>query len=86
MSAHTEPLVCSLGRLAAAAGDRPGLCDASRELTLARCAAAVRGGARWLLDLGLRSGDRVVLFGENSVAFSVAYFAIHAAGGIAVPH
>jgi len=26
-----------------------------------------------------------VLFGENSVAFSVAYFAIHAAGGIAVP-
>ena len=30
-------------------------------------------------------GDRVVLFGENSVAFSVAYFAIHAAGGIAVP-
>src|SRR5436853_7266242 len=47
--------------------------------------AAVRGGARWLLDLGLRSGDRVVLCGENSVTFAVAYFAIHAAGGIAVP-
>ena len=84
MTADTEPLVCSLGRLAAAGG-RAGLWDASREFPLARCAAAIRGGARWLLDLGLRSGDRVVLFGENSVAFSVAYFAIHAAGGIAVP-
>src|SRR5882724_4969767 len=50
-----------------------------------QCAAAVRGGARWLLDRGVRSGDRVVLFGENSITFSVAYFAIHAAGGIAVP-
>ena len=85
MTTDIEPLVCSLGRLAAAAGERAGLCDASREFTLARCAAAVRGGARWLLDLGLRSGDRVALFGETSVAFSVAYFAIHAAGGIAVP-
>ncbi len=85
MTADTEPLVCSLGRLAAAAGGRAGLWDASREFPLARCAAAIRGGARWLLDLDLRSGDRVVLFGENSVAFSVAYFAIHAAGGIAVP-
>ena len=85
MSAETEPLVCSLGRLAAAAGGRAGLCDSSREFTLARCSAAVRGGARWLLDLGLRPGDRVALFGENSITFSVAYFAIHAAGGIAVP-
>jgi len=85
VTADTEPLVCSLGRLAAAAGGRAGLWDASREFTLARSAAAVRGGARWLLDLGLRSGDRVVLCGENSVTFAVAYFAIHAAGGIAVP-
>jgi len=85
VTADTEPLVCSLGRLAAAAGGRAGLRDASREFTLARSAAAVRGGARWLLDLGLRSGDRVVLCGENSVTFAVAYFAIHAAGGIAVP-
>jgi len=85
VTADTEPLVCSLGRLAAAAGGRAGLWDASREFTLARSAAAVRGGARWLLDLGLRSGDRVVLCGENSVTFAVAYFAIHAAVGIAVP-
>ena len=85
MTADTEPLICSIGRLATAAGGRAGLRDASREFTLARCAAAMRGGAHWLLDLGLRSGDRVVLFGGNSVTFSVAYFAVHAAGGIAVP-
>ena len=85
MSAETEPLVCSLSRLAAVDGGRAGLRDSSRQFTLARCSAAVSGGARWLLNLGLRSGDRVVLFGENSITFSVAYFAIHAAGGIAVP-
>ena len=85
MRAAPEPLVCSLGRLAAAGGGSGGLRDSSRAFTLTQCAAAVRGGARWLLDRGVRSGDRVVLFGENSIAFSVAYFAIHAAGGIAVP-
>ncbi len=85
MSTKIEPLVFSLGRVAAAAGARPGLSDPSREFTVARCWAAVSGGARWLLDLGLRPGDRVVLFGENSIPFSVAYFAVHAAGGIAVP-
>jgi long-chain acyl-CoA synthetase len=85
MSADIEPPVCSLLRLATDAGDRAGLWDRSREFTLTRCAAAIRGGASWLLDLGLRSGDRVALFGENSVTFALAYFAVHAAGGITVP-
>ena len=85
MSADIEPLVCALGRIATTDGGRAGLRDGSRQFTLTQCLAAMRGGAQWLVDLGLRSGDRVALFGENSIPFAIAYFAVHAAGGIAVP-
>jgi len=83
--AVTEPLVCSLRRLAAGGGEGAGIRDASCRLTVEQAWAAVTGGARWLLGLGLRPGDRVALFAENSVKCSVAYFAVHAAGGIVVP-
>src|SRR5262245_52625002 len=85
MNADIEPLVCSLGRIATTDGGRAGLREASRQFTLTQCSAAVSAGAQWLVDLGLRSGDRVVLFGENTIPCAIAYFAVHAAGGIAVP-
>ena len=82
--APPEPLVRSLARLAEG-GARGGLRSAGRELTLPRCWAAVRGGARRLTELGVSRGDRVALFGSNSIDVAIAYFAVHAAGGIAVP-
>lgn len=39
----------------------------------------------FLLDSGLRKGDRVALFLENSVNYVVAYFGILKAGGVVVP-
>ncbi len=41
--------------------------------------------ARWLVDAGLRKGDRVGVLGENCPEWSVAYLAIHCAGGVVVP-
>jgi long-chain acyl-CoA synthetase len=41
--------------------------------------------AAGLVALGLNQGDRVALIGENSIDWACGYYAIVAAGGIAVP-
>ena len=41
--------------------------------------------ARFLLDHGVRAGDRVVLLLENSLEYVVTYYGILKAGGVAVP-
>jgi len=41
--------------------------------------------ARWLLDNGLKVGDRVVIIGENGPEWALAYLAVHIACGVAVP-
>jgi acyl-coenzyme A synthetase/AMP-(fatty) acid ligase len=47
--------------------------------------AAVRGAGRWLLDLGLSPGDRVLIRLDNRVEFPVLYLGAIAAGMVAVP-
>ncbi len=42
-------------------------------------------GAGWLKQGGVAAGDRVLLMGENSPDWCIAYFAIILAGGIVVP-
>jgi long-chain acyl-CoA synthetase len=80
-----QTLVASLQRLAAERAGRRGLEDAAGALSFGQCWAAVQGGAQWLAEQGVRPGDRVALFGSNSVRFALAYFAVHAARAIAVP-
>jgi long-chain acyl-CoA synthetase len=54
-------------------------------LTYGAFAGMVSAGAARLRRLGLRTGDRVVLCGPATPAWAAAYFAIHAAGCVAVP-
>ena len=42
-------------------------------------------GARWLIDSGVREGDRVLVLGENSDGFVVAVLAALRAGAVFVP-
>lgn len=41
--------------------------------------------ARWLLDHGVSSGDRIVLLLENSLEYVVSYYGVLKAGAVAVP-
>ena len=41
--------------------------------------------ARWLIDRGIKSGDRVAVLGENRPEWAMSYLGIQAAGAIAVP-
>jgi acyl-CoA synthetase (AMP-forming)/AMP-acid ligase II len=41
--------------------------------------------AYWLIDTGIRNGDRVIFILENSLEYVVAYYGILKAGAVAVP-
>jgi long-chain acyl-CoA synthetase len=56
-----------------------------RRLTYGQVARQARALAAALLRAGIRRGDRVALLSENRPEWSVAYFALTAAGGTAVP-
>src|SRR5512146_1297559 len=63
---------------------RPALYFEGQTLSYGVLAAEVERCARALLAWGLRPGDRVALFLENSPLFAVAYLGTHLAGGIVV--
>jgi len=56
-----------------------------RRLTYGEVACQARALAGALIRAGLAPGDRVALLGENRPEWAVAYFALTAAGGVAVP-
>ena len=41
--------------------------------------------AAWLVNKGLKKGDRVVLIGKNSPYWALGYLAVMEAGGVLVP-
>ena len=45
----------------------------------------VKNVSSWLLSLGLKKGDKVIVSGKNSVAWAVVYMAVLYAGGTIVP-
>src|SRR3954464_4585942 len=59
--------------------------DAWKALTWAESADQVRRLARGLIELGLKSGDRIGLVSENRPEWVIADLAIRAAGGITAP-
>ncbi|HJQ44210.1 MAG TPA: class I adenylate-forming enzyme family protein [Jatrophihabitantaceae bacterium] len=69
----------------AAFGDREYVVDAATRLTYAQHRDAVASFARALrADAGVQPGDRVMILAANSVQWVVSFWAIVAAGGIAV--
>lgn len=79
----------TLPRLVRAAADRygnhPAYVEGASTLSYAALLERVREVARGYLGLGLEPGDRVVLWGPNSVDWVVAALAVSYAGGTLVP-
>jgi len=48
-------------------------------------ARQIRGVARWLVERGVAPGDRVAIFGDNSVAWASAALGVQTAGAVFVP-
>ncbi len=54
-------------------------------LTYGDALERVKNVSSWLLSLGLKKGDKVIVSGKNSVAWAVVYMAAIYMGGIIVP-
>jgi long-chain acyl-CoA synthetase len=66
------------GRIALAMIDGP-------EVTYSELLRRSRDLSAFLLERGVKPGDRVAILGENSPAWGIAYFAVTAMGAVAVP-
>ncbi|MGD0899806.1 MAG: class I adenylate-forming enzyme family protein [Thermoguttaceae bacterium] len=80
-----RPLVFSLLALARSEPDRAALATGEGPLSYSRFAAVVLSAAERLVRRGLGRGERIVIVGTNRPETAVAYFAVHAAGCVAVP-
>jgi long-chain acyl-CoA synthetase len=59
--------------------------NAWKPVTWGEFAKQIRGVARWLVEHELDVGDRVAIFGANSVAWAAASLGVQTAGGVFVP-
>jgi long-chain acyl-CoA synthetase len=85
MQSPISPLLQSLWARGSREPDHSALVCGEQIVTWSALAARIRGGATILRQAGIARGDRVVIKGKNSVDWVACYFAIHAAGAIAVP-
>ena len=65
--------------------DKPALIYYGREVSYRELDESSDRFANYLLDLGLKKGDRVGLFLPNSPQYVIAHFGIHKMGGIVCP-
>ena len=56
-----------------------------RELTFSQAHAQAEAIAGWLQSVGVKAGDRVLLYMQNCPQYAVAYYAILRANAVVVP-
>ena len=59
--------------------------DAWLPVTWGQYAQQIRGVARWLVEHDIEAGDRIAIFGHNSVGWASACLGIQTAGAVFVP-
>jgi long-chain acyl-CoA synthetase len=79
-----RPLIESLLAHADAAPERIAFSGGDSDVTYGAFAKMIAAAAARITDTISQRGERVVLCGSNSPQLAAAYFAIHAAGGVAV--
>jgi long-chain acyl-CoA synthetase len=84
MTGVNAPLVETLFDHAGRHPEQPAIVAGGETVPYEEFARRVRGTASRIRRVLGERGERVALCGPNSVHFAVAYFAIHAAGGVAV--
>jgi acyl-CoA synthetase (AMP-forming)/AMP-acid ligase II len=80
----TEPISVILKRNAQAEPRKPALLFYGREVSFGELDEASDRFAGWLIERGLRPGDRVALFLENCPQFAIAYYGALKAGAVNV--
>lgn len=55
------------------------------EVTFNEFAVRVKAVGRWLIDQGIKPGDRAAVWGDDSVVWGIAYLGIQVAGAVVVP-
>jgi long-chain acyl-CoA synthetase len=55
------------------------------EITYDEFAEKIRVLGRWLIDYGIKPGDRVAVLGENRSEWGITYLGVEAAGAVIVP-
>lgn len=85
MTELLDSIPATLRRTAAEHADLEAVVDGDVRLTYRDLDDAVLGAARALLSLGVRRGDRVVIWAQNSWQWSVAALGIVAVGAVIVP-
>jgi acyl-CoA synthetase (AMP-forming)/AMP-acid ligase II len=66
-------------------GDEPAYVEGERSLSYAELRATVEVTAATYRERGVGAGDRIVLWGPNSIDWAVAALAVSCAGGVLVP-
>lgn len=66
-------------------GKRPAICYFDSALTYEELDQLSDAFACWLLDVGLKRGDRVALYMQNVPQFVISQFGVWKAGGVVVP-
>jgi long-chain acyl-CoA synthetase len=74
-----------VGTSAERSPDRPALVEAAGTWTYRQLATAVAGAREWLLESGVRPGDRVMIVGENCRAFAAVLLAVGSLDAWPVP-
>lgn len=59
--------------------------DGYDELSYGELLERIEAVARWLIDRGIKPGDRVSVLGENRPEWGISYLGIQASGAVAVP-
>jgi long-chain acyl-CoA synthetase len=85
MSRPAVPLVHSLSTLARSHPDRPAFVAEDGSVSFEQFGRLISAVASRLEREGVASGDRILICAPNGVPWAAAYFAVHAAGCIAVP-
>lgn len=65
--------------------DQNAVADGTDCITYGELADEIRGAAGFLMEKGVRPGDKIGIVAEACVGYVVGYFAIHLSGGIAIP-
>ena len=81
--AHS-PLLCDIARNTLAAPDKIALVDGESRVTYGQLAGHVASAAAFLLSLGLKPGDRIMLSAQKEAQFVYLYLAAHRLGVVNV--
>ena len=79
-----SPLLCDIARNALAAPDKIALVDGASRVSYGQLAGHVASSAAFLLSLGLKTGDRILLSAHKEAQFVYLYLAAHRLGVVNV--